>query len=406
MPACANIAAPQRDSSRSPARLNWHSLQILAKNQGFSHGIHTTPLLLLITCSNQEDEVEPIVRAVDIGRGNTKFIAGVSAGDVRCAMFPSQAHPCETVYEQEAWGTKRRTVCVPVDDLNYEVGPDAHLASDIFNANVLQHDSYSATPEYLALLLGALHYMRLDRIDLLVLGLPVATYKLKKQVAALERRVTGEHILAEGRKITIARVKAIAQPSGALMYCGLTHGRLAQMRKERNLIIDPGRRTFDWLVTQGMQQIDKRSHSVPRGMFDVLHSIIEGISRATGSHYREYDAIDLALRTGKKPVIFQKEYDIAQHLPLAQKIPEQAVAEMLHYVGDAADIKNIILVGGGAFFYRKALKTAFPHHELQELKDPIFANVKGFQYAGTELAKQADASSTRPDGTEPLNMAT
>ena len=131
-----------------------------------------------------------------------------------------------------------------------------------------------------------------------------------------------------------------------------------------------------------------------------------GISRTTGSQYREYDAIDLALRTGKKPVIFQKEYDIAQHLPLAQKIPEQAVAEMLHYVGDAADIKNIILVGGGAFFYRKALKTAFPHHELQELKDPIFANVKGFQFAGTELAKQVDAASARTDGTEPLDTAT
>lgn len=147
-PTCTSIAAPQRDSSRSPARLNWHSLQILAKKQGFSHGVRTTPLLLLITCSNQENEVEPIVRAVDIGRGNTKFIATVSAGEVRCAMFPSQAHPCETIYEQETWGTKRRTVCVPVDDLNYEVGPDAHLASDIFNANVLQHDSYSATPEY------------------------------------------------------------------------------------------------------------------------------------------------------------------------------------------------------------------------------------------------------------------
>lgn len=79
---------------------------------------------------------------------------------------------------------------------------------------------------------------------------------------------------------------------------------------------------------------------------------------------------------------------------------------MLHYVGDAADINNIILVGGGAFFYRKALKTAFPHHELQELKDPIFANVKGFQFAGTELAKQADASSARTGGTAPLDMAT
>jgi len=343
----------------------------------------------MLSMFNQEGAraMEPIVRAVDVGRGNTKFISGIKNGELRCDMFPSQAHPSEAGLEAEAWGARRKTVGIPAGGLVYEVGPDVHLAADVFNANVLQHDRYCDTPEYLALLLGALHYMQLERIDLLVVGLPVATYKLKSLVTALERRLTGEHELAKGRRVQVVRAKAIAQPAGALMHYGLTHGKVAQLRKERSLIVDPGRRTFDWLVTQGMQQIDKRSHSVPRGMHDVLHTMIEGISRSTGSHYRDYEAVDAALRTGKKPVVFQKEYDLARHLPLARKIPEQAVAEMMHYVGDASDIRNIILVGGGAFFYRAALKAAFPNHAIHELKDPINANVKGFQQAGMELAR-------------------
>lgn len=338
--------------------------------------------------------MDPIVRAVDVGRGNTKFISAIRNGELRCEMFPSQAHPSEVAVEAEAWGTRRKTVGIPAGGLVYEVGPDVHLAADVFNANVLQHDRYCDTPEYLALLLGALHYMQVDRIDLLVVGLPVATYKLKSLVTALERRLTGEHELGKGKRVKVLRAKAIAQPAGALMHYGLLQSKVAQLRKERSLIIDPGRRTFDWLVTQGMQQIEKRSHSVPRGMHDVLHAIVEGISRSTGSHYRDYDTVDAALRTGKQPVVFQAEYDLARHLPLARKIPEQAVAEMMHYVGDASDIRNIILVGGGAFFYRAALKSAFPNHAIHELKDPIFANVKGFQQAGMELARSSAANGT------------
>ena len=340
--------------------------------------------------------MDPIVRAVDVGRGNTKYIADVKNGEPVCAMFPSQAHPSETAYEVDGWSGARKTVSIPVGGLVYEVGPDVHLAADVYNSNVLQHDRYAETPEYLALVLGALHYMHLDAIDLLIVGLPVATFKLKRHVAALERRLTGEHELGKGRRVHVHRVKAIAQPAGALMYFGLTQNRVAQLRKERSLIVDPGRRTFDWIVTQGMQQIDKRSHSVPRGMYDVLHTLVECISRNTGAHYREYEMVDTALRTSKKLVVFQKEYDLSQHLPIARKIPEQAVAEMLHYVGDAGDIKNIVEVGGGAFFYKAALKTAFPNHVIQEIKDPIFANVKGFWYAGMELAKALIASKQRP----------
>lgn len=335
--------------------------------------------------------MELVVRAIDVGRGNTKFIVDIQDGKAQCAMFPSQAHPAEAAYEHEGWGSRRKTVSIRVDGLVYEVGPDVHLAGDVFNANVLQHDRYAETPEYMALVLGALHFMQLDAIDLLIVGLPVATFKLKRHVAALERRLTGDHELGNGRRIHVNRVKAIAQPAGALMYYGLMQNRVAQLRNERSLIVDPGRRTFDWIVTHGMQQIDKRSHSVPRGMQDVLRALVEGISRNTGAHYREYELVDAAMRSGRKLVVFQRDYDLTQHLPLAKKIPEQAVAEMMHYVGDAGDIKNIVLVGGGAFFYKQALKAAFPNHTIQELKDPIYANVKGFQYAGTELAKSASS---------------
>src|SRR5207249_2257661 len=96
--------------------------------------------------------------------------------------------------------------------------------------------------------------------------------------------------------------------------------------KERSLIIDPGARTFDWLVTQGMQLVEKKSHSVNRGMFDVLQSIASGIGKATGTPFREYDLIDTALRAGKNPVIFQQEYDLSKHLPLARKMAPAAWA--------------------------------------------------------------------------------
>src|SRR5207244_11894857 len=129
-----------------------------------------------------------------------------------------------------------------------------------------------------------------------------------------------------------------------------------------------------------------------REICDTLQESASAIDKDTGTPIREYDLIDTALRAGKNPVIFQQEYELSKHLPLARKIAEQAVGEMLHYVGDASDIKNIILVGGGSFFFKKAIKEAFPKHRIHELKDALYANVKGFQLAGLEYAKTLIAS--------------
>jgi plasmid segregation protein ParM len=222
--------------------------------------------------------MEPVVRALDVGFGHTKFVSSVDGNEVKCAHFPSVAYPTESDETTDPMGGRRKTVGIPIDGLIYEVGPDVHLAADIFNAKQM-HERYSETPEYLAMLRGALHYMKVERIDLLVVGLPVAAFKAKKR-AALERLVLGRHDVGRGKTVQVERARVVPQPQGALMYYGHVHNRVAEIRKERSLIIDPGARTFDWLVTQGMQLVEKKSHSVNRGMFDVLQAIASGISKA------------------------------------------------------------------------------------------------------------------------------
>ncbi len=327
--------------------------------------------------------MEMIVRAVDVGFGNTKYVTGRAGDDIRCACFPSVAYPSARDLSTVPAAERRKTVAVPVDGLFYEVGPEVNLAADTFRATQM-HDRYTETPEYSALLRGALGMMKVTTIDLLVVGLPVAALAAKK--AALEKAMTGKHEVGGGRTVTVRKALAIAQPQGALVYYASLHQKMKAIEHEQSLIIDPGARTFDWLVAKGMRLVQKKSHSINRGMFDVLQAIANEISADIGTPYRDFDAIDIALRTGKSPVIYQKPYDMTPLMPIARTIAQQAVSSMMQWIDAAYSFQNIILVGGGAFLFKKAVKEAFPKHKIHEAKDPMYANVKGFQIAGMNYA--------------------
>ncbi|MDU7589089.1 MAG: PRTRC system protein D, partial [Acidovorax sp.] len=332
--------------------------------------------------------MELIVRAVDVGSGNTKFVTGVVGNEIRCASFPSVAYPSSGETPHWPASERRKTVCIPVGPLFYEVGPDVGLAADTFRAKQL-HDEYTESPEYMALLRGALSMMKVSHIDLLIVGLPVALFSLKK--SALEKTMAGEHQIGGGKTVTVAKAMAVAQPQGALVHYAAEHKKMATIGTEQSLVIDPGSRTFDWLVTRGMRLVQKQSHSINRGMSDVLRLLAAEISKDVGLPYRDYDAIDLALRSGKSPVIFQKPYDMGRHLPLAESVAQQAVSTMRQWIETPESLQNIILVGGGAFLFKKAVKAAFPKHRIHEVKEPMFANVRGFQLAGQNYAASAIA---------------
>ncbi len=328
--------------------------------------------------------METIVRAVDVGFGNTKYVSNCAADEIRCAAFPSIAYPSARDLSAAPAAERRKTVVVPIDGLFYEVGPEVNLAADTFRATQM-HDRYTETPEYAALLRGALNLMKVGTIDLLVVGLPVAALMTKK--AALEKAMTGKHDVGNGRTVTVRKALAVAQPQGALVYYASLHQKLQTIEKEQSLVIDPGARTFDWLVTRGMRLVQKKSHSINRGMFDIFQAIATEISDDIGTSYRDFDAIDAALRTGKSPVIYQKAYDMTRLMPIARTIAQQAVSSMMQWIEASYSFQNIILVGGGAFLFKHAVKEAFPRHKIHEIKDPIFANVKGFQIAGMNYAR-------------------
>jgi plasmid segregation protein ParM len=51
-----------------------------------------------------------IVRAADVGSGNTKYIIGVGDNQIKCAHFRSTAHPTDKSDVGDALGGKRKTI--------------------------------------------------------------------------------------------------------------------------------------------------------------------------------------------------------------------------------------------------------------------------------------------------------
>jgi plasmid segregation protein ParM len=336
-----------------------------------------------------------VVRAVDVGFGNTKYVSNVIGNEIRCANFPSIAYPSIREPSTQPGFERRKTVAIPINGLFYEVGPEVELAVGTFRSTQL-HDRYTEAPEYLALLRGALAMMKLPVIDLLVVGLPVSSFSTKK--AALEKAMTGEHNVGGGKSVTVKMALAVAQPQGALVDFAVQHQKMNTIKDEMSLIIDPGSRTFDWLVARGMRLVQNKSSSVNRGVSDMLLAIAEEISADIGNPFSDIDAIDRALRKGQKLTIFQKPYDLSQMMPIVHSIAQQAVASMLRLVGDSYGFQNIILVGGGAPLFKKAVKGAFPKHRILEINDPLHANVRGFQIAGMNQAPKLFGSTPAAQG--------
>jgi plasmid segregation protein ParM len=179
----------------------------------------------------------------------------------------------------------------------------------------------------------------------------------------------------------------MAQPNGALVDYAAQHQKIEAMQNDHSLVIDPGSRTFDWLVAKGMRLSHKRSHSIDRGVSHILQLIADDISEEIKVPYTDLEAIDLALRTGKSLTVYQKTYDMRRMRPMVEIVVQDAVAAMMNRIGSAYNVQHVILVGGGAFLFKKAVKSTFNNHQILTVKDPVFANVRGYQIAGTSYAQ-------------------
>lgn len=214
----------------------------------------------------------------------------------------------------------------------------------------------------------------------------MALFSLKK--SALEKTMAGEHQIGGGKTVTVAKAMAVAQPQGALVHYAAEHKKMATIGTEQSLVIDPGSRTFDWLVTRGMRVVPHMSDSVTRGVSDILRHIADTVGARMKEDFRDLDAVDRALRSGQILRLNQIDHDLKKFDTAIHKIADQALDFVLARLDGPQELEHIILVGGGAYLYTKAVRRRFPKHKITEVADPMYANVRGFQLLGEQYVRE------------------
>lgn len=346
-----------------------------------------------------------VVRAIDVGYGNVKFVLEHPdvSGKITCEIFPSRSPVAGDKSLSAGVVQGRDTVIIEVNGTEYEVGKGVTKAQGTFDVTAVLDKDYCLSDTYLARLRGALYYMmgvdkkagtkylNGDRIAMLVLGLPVSTFKNRELPSKLKQKLIGTHALPDGRTVVVEDVLVIPQPLGAFYEYAFEHNMFETMRAQTNLIIDPGFFTFDWLLSDGLTIIDKRSDSVSRGMSDVITAIVEAAKKKHGWGAETAmlgRLLDEHFRDGKPFVVYGQEIDIKEFLPSGKVVINEAVSAMVNNVGDGADIQNIILAGGGAGLYQSTIQEKFPRHKILVMENPVYSNVRGFQLAGERVVIQ------------------
>lgn len=342
-------------------------------------------------------ELKEIVRSIDVGYGNTKFTKNHIFGqNIECDLFPSLA-PLASHNDLSVGVLQRRnTTIVRINDADYEIGKDSRLALGTSHGRTMD-DKFATSDDYLALSIGAMHYMdNIDEIDLLVLGLPVSTLNARSK--ELQERMKGAHKLPGDREIIVNSVLVLPQPLGGFLDFTISNGLYKEMKPLRNLIIDPGFKTLDWLLVEDGKPIDVRSGAHPGGMFSVCRAVADAIGKEIGEEITDLTTIDRALRNSSKLRFHGQEYDVKKQKSVVKKVTGEAIAAMAQRVQSGIDIDNIILAGGACEIYENAIRDKFPKHKIHKMDSPVYANVRGFQLAGVQWMLERNLKQQRAGG--------
>lgn len=329
----------------------------------------------------------PVVRAIDIGYGQTKLVTDRGLyKEMATFSFPSRA-PLASRIDGISHG--RDTQLVKVNGVQYEVGKDVADAAKDSDVNIRSID-YVKTDTYSALMKGALHYIGQEEIELLVLGLPVSVFDDGKTASLLKQLYTGVVMISDDRAVHIHDVWVVPQPLGGLFDFAFQSSSFHDVKGKQNLIIDPGFYTLDWYGCNGIEKRTNTCGSIPGGVSAYLQELADNFIRHHGINMllSNLARFDEAVRNGEPVKLFGKSWELTPFHDAAYTVIQSFVSSMAAQIGHGANIDNIILVGGGAKLFKRALEAAFPRHIINTLPDPQFSNVRGFQFAGEQVLRQ------------------
>jgi plasmid segregation protein ParM len=364
----------------------------------FAH--HPFHFAVTATGENMTTSV-PVVRAIDLGYGYIKYTTRNRSGavpEIVTRTIPALAIPVTSGTIDDNVGLRKpQTITVTVREQAFQVGPDSPLFLHGDSGRHLASD-YSRSTHYEALMLGTLAYIDEPAIDLLVLGLPITrcTKEEKDRIAQLYTGTVQIPVPGEDdrtRKLNVKRCVVLPQPFGGYLDALAQSADGGQSWLGSTLVIDPGYFTFDWIVVSSAKTyVPTRSGALHGGMSAVHRAIADNMQRVSGIYTSSLHHIDTAMKSGDKLVIEGREFDLKSFEGVVTAKCNAQVADMVSRLGDRADIRRIVLCGGGAKVMHGAIAAAFPHMPIISLKDAMHANVRGFQKLGMAVAKDVVAA--------------
>ncbi|OFC31459.1 hypothetical protein BAE29_09550 [Acidithiobacillus caldus] len=277
----------------------------------------------------------------------------------------------------------RETVPVNVDGHLYEVGADAHQISESRNSSKAVADAWFDTVQYRALM-----QMAIDRMAQefgadewsVTLGMAVNQYKRKEIRKKLETLWKGEHLAASGDTVRVKLARVVPEPLGAYTWwlqreCDEP---LAESRRMRVMVLDPGYRTFDWLEVIGGRVIDRHADAINVGMYDVYRDMQERILDAKDAEL-DIVAIEQAVVEGKPIRVRGEPLDHQLYFKASLQAKQDLIETRIRTeIGPAPEADLILIAGGGAQAFAPAVKRAFPKHRVEVCPLPQEANAKGY----------------------------
>jgi plasmid segregation protein ParM len=338
---------------------------------------------------------------LDVGYGNTKGVWSTDAGPEHNVIIPSVAHEIRDLEDDRALSSAGQTdeVLVQVDGRHYVVGP----STAVYGRTL--HDDYIHTPQYRALVAGALYMAFKDLgevvewVDALVVGLPVYSFgKFREGLAAemgkgFEVPVPAKLRTAYGKDMVFVRAKAIKvmpQPVGAMTDW---RGRLTVPPPEGDTVIvaDPGYKTFDWFAMRGHVIIPDLSGAFDGGVSELLKDVSVAITREHPNARVDIQTVEDGLERGKLTLVGVGSIDFTEYRQTVRKgarIIAQRMAEMLQRSQQSNKVRvdHLILAGGGAQYFEDAMREVFAGVDFSVLPKPVLANARGFWKVATRMA--------------------
>ncbi len=325
------------------------------------------------------------ILSIDIGYGYTKaMIPGAKP-----FLVPSLVGPAETIrYESDVVTENGKGITIKIGDRWYFVGEQAELQSA--SASQTLDVTRTGSKEQMALFYAAASELlkTTDSKVTVISGLPVADFD-ERSKEALQTMLEGEHSVERHgkhrRTFEVTSTYTIPQAMGSLFALVLDRrGKLVDgdLAGGRVGVIDIGTLTTNYILVDRLRYVETRSDSITTGMAEPLGKIAKDLKREYGFDWSlQLGRVDRAVRE-RQVEVFGDPVNIADMVtPYLEAMADTVVSKARTLWGGGAELKAVVLTGGGARELASHVRKAYQH--LRQVSgDPQFANVSGYLQAG------------------------